>query len=787
MDLIDLTEITPRDHRRVGGKAAGLARLLSHALPVPPGFVVPTRVFRRFLRDNGLWEAATRGDPAGLPRAIETGRLDPAFAGALRTAAAKLGARLAVRSSGTEEDGARSSQAGRHDTMLGVAPGDETERALLSCWASLYSPRALALADGRPAPGGMAVVVQAMAPARCAGVLFTINPQNGSWREMTVECAAGLGEAVVSGHVVPDFYRVRRPRRSPRPVQRVLARIRLQTLEAPERPLLQQADLHRLCRLGLRIEALLGGPRDVEWAMAPDGALAVLQARPVTTARDVRRSGPVVWTRRFGGERWTEPATPLGWTEMQGLLDWFIAYPETSRRYLGGERPTRLVRFAPYFNVTVFRHLAFKAPGASPPRFMVELLPPDEERGWLRRHAQAPDLRVYRSILAETFAEQRWRRFRWNPFTNWRAWDEFARGLDRELAALPPLDTSADLRLRIQRCRELARAYIGIHICSLLFANIWYESALAMLGGRPPELVADLLRAPADTATGRANHALWELGRGRLSMETFLERFGHRAENSWELFSPRWREDPERVLRLAQTVAAGDEPPCGTAPAQLPRDLPRPHRETVRLAQRYLQLREDQRFHFDRILWEWKQAYLALEERHGVALRFLELIEVRALLAGELAIEEARARVDRRSEAWREECRRRREGDRPPAFVVGDQAWSDDHSAAQRLQGMGISAGVVTGPARVLRSLDEAELLRPGDILVVEATDPAWTPLFLTAAGLVMELGGMLSHGAVVAREYRLPAVVNVDGATQRLRDGDVITVDGSRGMVWIR
>ena len=100
---------------------------------------------------------------------------------------------------------------------------------------------------------------------------------------------------------------------------------------------------------------------------------------------------------------------------------------------------------------------------------------------------------------------------------------------------------------------------------------------------------------------------------------------------------------------------------------------------------------------------------------------------------------------------------------------------------------MGISPGVVTGPVRVLRTLADAERLRPGEILVTQATDPGWTPLFLTAAGLVMERGGMLSHGAVVAREYQLPAVVNVAAATRCLSDGQIITVDGSRGVVWVR
>jgi pyruvate,water dikinase len=119
-------------------------------------------------------------------------------------------------------------------------------------------------------------------------------------------------------------------------------------------------------------------------------------------------------------------------------------------------------------------------------------------------------------------------------------------------------------------------------------------------------------------------------------------------------------------------------------------------------------------------------------------------------------------------------------------FLIGDVA-PEDPAQGLRLQGLGISAGVVTGPVRVLHSLSEADRLKPGEILVAQATDPGWTPLFLSASGLIMEMGGMLSHGAVVAREYGLPAVVNVSGATGRLSDGQIVTVDGSRGVVWVR
>ena len=150
----------------------------------------------------------------------------------------------------------------------------------------------------------------------------------------------------------------------------------------------------------------MGGPQDIEWAMNPDRGFVVLQARPVTTARTVQRAGPALWTRRFIGERWTEPATPLGWSLMSGLLSEFIGYPRTQAKLLGGGEALRAIRFAPYLNVTAFRHLAFKFPGAPPPQFMMELLPQIEQRAWRRQHAQMPDVRVYLSFLRETAVER---------------------------------------------------------------------------------------------------------------------------------------------------------------------------------------------------------------------------------------------------------------------------------------------------------------------------------------------------------------------------------------------
>lgn len=813
--LIALEEASAQNPKVVGGKAAVLARLLRSGVPVQSGVVIPAGLVDGIIRRNGWLSMGGAEVAASLGSSV----LEPDLAGALRTAAARLGARLVVRSSGVEEDGADASWAGQFESVVGAKPGDETERAVLACIASAFNERTRSYRGRKsPRPPRMAVLIQPLVEPVCAGVMFTINPLTGSWREMTVEAAWGQAAPLVQGELVPDFHIVRRPRKSPRPIQRVLSRIRLEVVEDMVRPQsekwvvgeqglhsvevdpvrrsapkLRHQQLLRLCRLGLRVEALLGGPQDMEWALEEESnRFVVLQARPVTTAVGVRRVGPTLWSRRFIGERWTEPATPLGWSMVQSLLNEFIGYPDTTSKYLGGDEAMQLVRFAPYINVTAFRHLAFKMPGAPPPQFMMELLPTEEQRGWRRRHAQAPDVRVYASILRETIEKARWQRFSPGLWSNPKEWKDFLGVLDDQLPTVSSPGESVDAAMALaDRCRSLAGRYVGIHVCSLLWANVLHQmaqSSLVAMG--KAELIKDALRPVEENWTVKTNHALWRLGRGEITMHTFIKQFGHRATSSWELFSPRWAESESSVAILAETAARHVDP-ARLAADQSARAL-KVQRSLggwlgwlVGQTQVYLALRENQRFHFDRLLDAWGAQLKKVEALSGVEVRFLTRDELDAMVQGSLACAAARALANERKVAWSSEVDRRSMGDEPPNFLVGAEALVEE-TQGTRMQGVGVSPGVVTGAVRILRSPSEAARLKAGEILVARATDPGWTPLFMKAGGVIMELGGMLSHGAVVAREYELPAVVNIPGATAALVDGQVVTMDGRQGVVWV-
>jgi pyruvate,water dikinase len=395
---------------------------------------------------------------------------------------------------------------------------------------------------------------------------------------------------------------------------------------------------------------------------------------------------------------------------------------------------------------------------------MLELFPPDEAAAFTLRAAVAPDLRVYGSIFATTFRERRWERFRWNPFANHLAWKAFLAGLDDRLRGLQSVAPAA----AIAAAEPILRDYIRVHVTSLLFANLWWQWTEGFL---TPEDRDALLVPPAGSITARVNTELRSLTAEGLP--AFLARHGHRSDASWELFSTRWQDRPDRVLQLADLARAAPAPPAEQGVDVRLRALSPALRQAVRLTRAYLALREEQRYHLERILAVLREKLLL------VGAPLADPAEVRFLTVEELALP---------AEEWPSIIAHRRAervDPAPPDFLRGDEVVALPE-ASPELHGLGISPGVVTGRVRILRAPDEGAALLGGEILVTTSTDPAWTPLFPRAGGLIVELGSLLSHGAVVAREYRLPAVANVRGATQLLRDGQVVTLDGRSGRVWV-
>jgi pyruvate,water dikinase len=308
----------------VGGKCRGLATLVAAGAPVPVGFAVTTEAFHEDLAARGVAaavaEALSTVDPADETTAVRAeaaigtlagdawmpAALATEIAGAYRRLCDESGGdgvAVAVRSSATAEDLDGASFAGQQDTFLNIEGADAVLAAVRRCWDSLYTARAILYRartqHGGEHPLGMGVVVQALVPARAAGVIFTVNPLSGDTGQAVIEAAWGLGEAVVSGSVTPDRFVV--DKRTGETLESSVAHkvhrvvpvgggTETETVPPAYQglPCLTAGQRRSLCAMASELERQLGGPQDIEWAVDHGGASHLLQARPVTAVRDRR-------------------------------------------------------------------------------------------------------------------------------------------------------------------------------------------------------------------------------------------------------------------------------------------------------------------------------------------------------------------------------------------------------------------------------------------------------------------------------------------------------------------
>ncbi len=817
-DLRTFDEITAADTDAVGGKGQSLGVLFNAGLPVPPGFCVTSAAYRRL---------------AGRPPGDE-----PGVAAAITDAYRRLGGgTVAVRSSATAEDGAVTSFAGQQETVLGVSGEAAVLDAVARCWESLHTERAVAYRrhQGIDDRGlAMAVVVQRFVPAEVAGVLFTRDPLDAEGRRMLVEASWGVGEVVVSGRVTPDRYHLDREtgavlashvvaktqRWSPEGPQPVSAEMQMQ-------PCLDEARLKELAALARRVEEVCGGPRDVEWAWA-DGRFWLLQARPVTAGgADERRKvwqeevaalrarawpGGTVWARYNLSESLPKP-TPMTWSIvrrfMSGRGGFGLMYRDLGFDVdpcLDEVGTYDLVCGRPYCNLS--REALLRSPR----------LPLGYPFAALKAN---PHQALYPEHLALDPNRATWRFWLGLPLVV----PAFIAGESRRLARLNALAPTLADRLRTQvlpdfateAAAEAAHDLAGLEEPALVqrlemwvwrtlhdfardslkptvLANLALENLKQGLGrtlgpeaarAAANELAMGARPAPeADLAL-----ALDDLAAGRLERSTFLERFGHRGRLEMELSEPRWAEDPGAVDRLLATHGAGkrEQPPDGKAAWEriaAQAKLAGPQRtaleKELQHLHTYLGLRETCKHCLLRGYALIRRILVELDRRHGLAggIFFLTPDELPRLVRGEDLSETIAQRRRRRALAL--------------SLEVPEVLFSDDLEAigrpaaveaADTLQGVPLSAGVAEAPALVLAE-PTAEVPPEPYILVCPTTDPAWVPLFANARGLVMETGGVLSHGAIVAREYGLPAVAGLPGVQRRLRTGQRLRVDGSSGTV---
>ncbi|MEU4834523.1 PEP/pyruvate-binding domain-containing protein [Streptosporangium sp. NPDC023615] len=807
MNLIRLSEIDSSMIEVVGGKAAGLGEMIRAGERVPDGFCLTVDAYiGRELPERELIDAYRRLG----------------------------GGRVAVRSSATAEDLPEASFAGQQDTYLNVEGAGPLADAVRRCWDSLHSERTVAYrAAAGVTEAAMAVVVQRMIDPVAAGVMFTANPITGCRTETVVDAAPGLGTAVVEGTVVPDHY-VLGPRTPAAP--------------AVPAGCLDRERLEELREAGRRLQAHFGSPQDVEWAVDAGGTLWLLQSRPITTLFPAPpETGDARLYLEFGHiQGMLRPTTPMGVSILKmGSGVWFKAVGATVDPR---DPLPRLVPIGGrlYFDLTDFLrnavtrrrlHLSLEVYG---PRVQgaVERVLDDP------RFAPRPGLpfrlgsvaRMTARLALPAVAGIAWSLARPDA-ARVKAYRAVAE-MRRRIVPPPGPATSAErLRWVIEDSHRsvmsadmmglvwplLAGMLAGTVPSGLLEGVASKEELDAVLAGMPHNVTTEmdlalwriavrarehgeLFRAtpPAELA---ARHHAGELP--DIGLTGFLDTYGMRAAAEIDVGMPRWAEDPAPLFAVIANYLRVDDPAQAPdrrfeqAAARAERtvtSLSRRARRTrpvrgrlaaflMRRSRKLTGLREIGKFAWLPAIQAARRQLLligadlagrGLLER-GDDVMFLDLSEVRAAVHDGT---DHRDLVAARRTAHERELRRRTV---PGALLSDGTDVETLVPPAPReegvLTGMAGAAGRATGRARVIRDPVGAHI-EPGEILVAPTTDPGWTPLFLTTAGLVTETGSPVAHGPTVAREYGIPAVICVRDATHEIRTGQLITIDGAAGTV---
>lgn len=827
--VITLDEIEEDQLSLVGGKALNLARLRRAGFKVPQGFVLTTALY-----DEASGDSNALTVPAHVQDQI------CAF---YRRLARPL---VAVRSSASHEDSSAASFAGQGRTILNVSNELSLLEAITAVWRSLESSHARAYARHRRIAAenlAMAVVVQELVDADVSGVIFTVNPVTGDPGEMVINATWGLGEPLVSGTVNPDEIVIDTATRTVK--RRTVGRKEFVLSAAgskakdrsPDVLCLHDELISQLIESGDRLAAYFEGPQDIEWAWRD--ALYILQARPLTQAgqapnllnrqdvylpsdgaemlrqQELRRLESVphvrrkIWVAKGIAEALPCP-TPLSWELASRFMSGQEGYG-LGQRYLGFDPApgTILQRIAGHVYVDLDREsrLFFRHAPIGPCVREIQENPlraamPRQVFDWRRLQpgllVRWPQLVIRVVTLLQKLHRQRrdFLSFFQEGFSHeFEQYGQAEHGRDCAALSEPAL---ADLFQ--QRLDHFLRKTTPILTAGSILAAMSYRELedllIERLGAEGVELAQQLTTGLEPNPTLDMLEGMRAVAGGERSGDEFVREFGHRCANEFELAVPRWREDRDTLRRRIEQFrdprhaqdsrshatrawkAAKNKLECFQQQwGRIGRELVRSRLDMVR---RLFPLRERSK---DLLMREYellRGPLVVLDRRLDLSggVFYLRSDEIRASAQGRDFSDLISQRRDQHVLARQITL---------PQVILGSELGhlrADRTESDSDLRGLGVSQGIARGRVRIVRSADELSAVEPGDILVTVSLDPTWTPGFIRAAALIAERGATLSHGAIVARELGIPAVVNVAGCISQLETGQCVEVDGGRGSI---
>ncbi len=767
------------------------------------------------------------------------------LAAAITRAVARLGeqAAYAVRSSATAEDLPAASFAGQQDTYLNVVRPAAILEHISRCWASLFTERAVTYRlrngfDQRKIQ--MAVIVQQMVFPQAAGILFTADPVTSNRKIVSVEAAFGLGEALVSGRVNADVYQVREGEITAKAIATKQLAIHAspaggtqQLPIEPERqkqPALTDAQVLQLAQLGRRIEGHVGLPQDIEWCLVDDG-FQIVQSRPITTLFPIPAAGDQenhVYLSVGHAQMMTDAMKPLG------LSFWQLTTPRPM--YVAGGRlfvdvasdlasPARRAGLLEVIGKSdpligdaleiilerddFIPTLEDESPGSAPgggrpapvetdPAIVTGLIERSEasianlksdirgKSGSALLDFILADLHELRRILLDPQSHQVFMsamEASWWLNEHMEAWLGEKNAADT-LTRSVPHNVTSEMGLALLDVADVIRPYPAV---------------VAFLQHVEDE---DFLDGLATLTGGRE---------ARDAIRAYLDKYGMRCVGEIDITRPRWSERRATLVPLILGNIKNFEPGAGERRFEQGRqeasekeqellarlkDLPDGERkadETKRMIDRvrtFIGYREYPKYGMVSRYFVYKLALLEEAGRLVQARVLRDKEDIFYLTFQELHDVVRTNHADDQLISQRKDAFRSYQALTPPRVFTSDGevvagVYRRDDVPTGALVGLPVSAGTIEGRARVILDMAEADL-EPGDILVTAYTDPSWSPLFVTVGGLVTEVGGLMTHGAVIAREYGLPAVVGVEDATRLIRDGQRIRVHGTDGYVEI-
>lgn len=822
--VLDFQEIKKEDVMTAGGKGANLGEMTAAGITVPGGFVVTADAYKAFIKENHLEEMFRKelteagNDEAKLldaakkfRHAISEGKLPEEVEKAVREKYAQLGeqARVAVRSSATAEDLPDASFAGQQETYLNVRGPEAVLTQIRNCYASLWGNRAVCYRSNQgydQLSVALAVVIQKMVESEKAGVLFTVNPINQNPDEMQINASYGLGESVVSGKVTADSYlcdkqgKVKSCQIGSKETQIIYADTQgtAATKEVAVSEKMQKArclndeEIAVLCAEALRIEKHYGCPMDIEWAIA-GGSVYILQARAITTLHTDNAEEQKIIAGYLEGMQMTGKARANMAFQLEKMpfayrpLDYdYIIKINRQKAKIFQENgiiltsdpridddgiqtlPTSRIKinggiFKLFGTLKLLKNFAVCAEKCR--TFLAEY---EDEIGKMRQidfeQKNIKECGEFLSYTLNLIGRLAYDRFKYALFPSF-----IARDMEKAVQKVDKSYTKFDLFWGLNnKTSEVTRD-------------------IAELAGKIKEdkaLTADLLQ-------GANYQTLYKkYPEMQSAFDSFLQKNGYKSDyNCYCVDARTLLENPDRLLHILQPLVATTE----TASGEKEQDFGKLMEQLKAIyGSKYPALKdriEDFRyFHVVReetqYLWETVFYYVrkCLERtnmlllsdtdyEHGVANLFAEEL-IAACERGSLS-ESDKEKIERRNSKH------------PLAQKVWDASKLLVFDAdGDVLKGVSGSTGTAIGKVCIIHGPEEFYKMQKGDVLVCQLTDPEWTPLFNLASAVVADTGSSLSHAAIVAREYGIPAVLGVGFATTRFKDGDTIKVDGDKGEV---